>query len=251
MRQKYSITVADVTMNIVCDETQDTVNTAVSRLDSQLRALTSDKSHHCTKTEAALLTALDYVAQCLHLQERVKELEDFVHRTDPTGGTFEASLLRGENETLRAELQVSRGSYDALLQDNATLFQLNAKLVRQNNESNARADRMHDQVLSILTEVRELRQRLAAMCVETREPSPNYTAYEAEPSIEITPHEQQTTHKYEQMDIDEILNTAPRPAARATSPTGHPLEGSAAQGAPIEETDRLADMQAIGTQHHD
>ena len=159
MRQKFSITVADVTMNIVCDENQQTVDTAVTNLDNQIRALTSDKSHHCTKTEAALLSALDYATQCLHLQARVKELEDFVHAADPTGGTFEASLLRGENETLRSELQVSRGAYDALLQDNATLFQLNAKLVRQNNESNARADRMHDQVLSILTEVRELRER--------------------------------------------------------------------------------------------
>ena len=35
---------------------------------------------------------------------------------------------------------------------------------------------MHDQVLSILTEVRELREKLAAMCVETRDPSPALTA---------------------------------------------------------------------------
>lgn len=229
MRQKFSITIAGVPMNIVCDETQEIVDGAVNSIDRQIRALTADKSNSCTKTEAALLTALDHAARCIHLQSRLKELEDFVHATDPTGGTFEASLLRGENETLRAELQVSRGAYDALLQDNATLFGLNAKLVRQNNESNARADRMHDQVLSILTEVRELRERLAAMCVETREPSASYSAYEEEPSIEITPHEQQTTRKYEQMDLDDILNTAPR--TRPTPPSGHPLEGSVAKGA--------------------
>ena len=136
---------------------------------------------------------------------------------------------------MRAELQVSRGSYDALLQDNATLFQLNAKLVRQNNESNARADRMHDQVLSILTEVRELRERLASMCVETRDPSPNYTVCEPEPEIEITPNEQQITRKYEQMDLDDILNTAPQ-LSRPTA-AHHPLEGSAADGAPVGEAD--------------
>ena len=226
MRQKFSIRIADVPMNIVCDEKQETVDTAAHNLDSQIRALTSNKAHSCTKTEAAILAALDYAAQCMHLQKRVKELEDFVHASDPTGGTFEAALLRGENEILRAELQVSRGGYDALLQDNATLFSLNAKLVRQNNESNARADRMHDQVLSILTEVRELRERLAAMCVDTREPSPTYGVGEPEPAIEVTPVEQQTTHKYEQMDLDDILNTAPRLTPR---PSAHPLEGAATE----------------------
>ena len=158
MRQKFSITVADVPMNVVCDEAKEVVDAAIAALDGQIRALTADKAHHCTKTEAALLAGLDHATQCIHLREKVAELEELIHKTDPTGGTFEASLLRGENETLRAELQISRGSYDALLQDNATLFALNAKLVRQNNESNARADRMHDQVLSILTEVRELRE---------------------------------------------------------------------------------------------
>jgi len=244
MRQKFAITVADVPMNIVCDEKQETVDTAVTMLDRQVRALTSDKAHSCTKTEAALLTALDYATRGLNLQARLKELEEFVHASDPNGGNFEASLLRGENETLRAELQVSRGAYDALLQDNATLFQLNAKLVRQNSEANARADRMHDEVLSILTEVRELRERLAAMCVETRAPSPSYGQYEAEPAIEITPNEQQTTKKYEQMDLNEILTTAPRPAARPTPPTGHPLEGTTAEGAvpTISEPSRISDM---------
>lgn len=234
MRQKFSITVADVSMNIVCDETQETVNAAVNTLDRQIRSLTSIKGYSCSKTEAALLAALDYVTQCMRLQKRLKELEDFIHASDPTGGTFEAALLRGENETLRSELQVSRGAYDALLQDNATLFQLNAKLVRQNTESNARADRMHTQVLSILTEVRELREKLAAMCVETHSPSPSYTRVEPEPPIEVTAAEQQTTHKYEQMDLEQILNTAPRGGARPPHPI-HPLEGAAAEGAPVGE----------------
>jgi hypothetical protein len=128
--------------------------------------------------------------------------------------------LRGENEALRAELQISRGTHDALLQDNAILFRLNGKLARQSTESNARADRMHDQVLSILTEVRELRNRLAAAeGREIRELSANYGAYEPEPELEVTPAEQQTTHKYEQMDLDDILSTAPKIAPRPVAPT--------------------------------
>ena len=209
MRQKFSVTVADVKMNIACEETQESVDAAVAALNAQIGALTSDKSHFCTRTEAALLVALDYCTRCAHLEARIAELEEILHKADPNGETLEASLLRGENETLRAELQLSRGAKDALLQDNATLFGLNAKLVRQNGEANARADRMHDQVLAILTEVQELREKLAAMCVETREPSPAYSEYEPEPAIEVTPEEQRATKKYEDMGVEPVQESAP------------------------------------------
>ena len=199
MKQKFSVTVADVPMNIVCEETQQTIDTAVTSLNTQIQPISAAAGNACTRTEAALLAALDYCTRNIHLEERIKELEEFLHRADPTGDNFEASMLRGENETLRAELQVTRGTYEALLSDNATLFRLNAKLMKQNSESNSRADRMHDQVLSMLTEVRELREKLAAMCVETRDPSPTYQNYEQAPAIEITPEEQQVTQKYEQM----------------------------------------------------
>ncbi len=237
MRQKFSISVADVQMNIICDETQETVDTAVAELDKQIRMLTSSQGHSCTKTEAALLSALDYSTRYMHLKEHVDDLEKRVSEADPTGDTYAANLLRGENETLRAQLALTKGEYDALLQDNATLFQLNAKLVKQNGEANARADRMHDQVLSILTEVRELREKLTAMCVETRAPSANYSTYEEEPAIEITPKEQQTTHKYEQMDIDEILNSAPRGGRPA--PTASMLDATEDSDVPAKISEML------------
>ena len=208
MRQKFSVKVADVTMNIVCEETQETIHAAAEALNNKIQAITAASGNACTRTEAALLAALDCTTQNGHLTARVAELEEFLHKADPTGDNFEASMLRGENETLRAELQVKNGTYDALLQDNATLFRLNAKLMRQNTETNARADRMHDQVLSMLTEISELRAKLAAMCVDTREPSLIYQKYEQEPTIEISPEEQQITQKYEQLDLDNIFGSA-------------------------------------------
>ena len=200
MKQKFSITVADVPMNIVCEESRETVDAAVAALNAQIASLTSDKSRFCTRTEAALLAGLDYCTRVVHLEARIKELEEYLRRADPNGNTMEATMLRGENETLRAELQVSRGENEALLQDNMTLFGLNAKLHKQNGETNARADRMHDQVLSILSEVRELREKLAGMCVETREPSAAYSANEPEPVVEITEKEMLVTRKYEQIN---------------------------------------------------
>ena len=211
MRQKFSVTVADVTMNIVCEETQESINAATAALNEKIGAITAASGNACTRTEAALLAALDFTTQSGHLKERVAELEEFLHKADPTGDNFEASMLRGENEALRAELQVKAGVYDALLQDNATLFRLNAKLLRQNSEANARADRMHDQVLSMLTEIRELREKLASMCVETREPVLNYQNYEQAPEIEITPEEQKVTQKYEQLELDNVFDDNNRP----------------------------------------
>ena len=58
--------------------------------------------------------------------------------------------------------------------------------------------------------MRELRERLAAMCVETREPSESYLELEEEPEIEITPEEQRITHKYEQSDAGEQFAQPPR-----------------------------------------
>lgn len=237
MKQKFSVTVADVQMNIICDETPEVVNTAVEELDRQIRSLTAGGSS-CTKTEAALLSALDFSARLMHQAERIKELENYISTTDPTGDTYEANLLRGENETLRAQLQVGRGKYEALLQDNATLFQLNAKLVRQNGEANARADRMHDQVLSILAEVRELRERLASMCVDTRSIPSSQTEYEEEPDIEITPEEQKVTRKYEQMNLDDILNTAPQGRNAANAPQNQLIDDTE-NGQPAALSDLL------------
>ena len=198
MRQKFSLTIADIPMNIVCDETQEVVDAAVKTLNDQIKTLTTSFGRSCTRVEAALLVALDAVSKNMHLEERAHEVEQFLHRADPTGDNFEASLLRGENEALRAELALKQGGQDALVQDNITLFRLNAKLTRLNAEANARADRMHDQVLSILSEVRDLRSKLAAMCVETREPSEAYLTYEEPPVEELDEDEIAVTQKYEQ-----------------------------------------------------
>ncbi len=206
MKQKFSVTVSGITMNIVCEETQETIDAATAALNEKISTITAASGNTCTRTDAALLAALDYATQNKHLAARTAEVEEFLSKADPTGDNFEASLLRGENEALRGELQVKEGVYDTLLQDNATLFRLNEKLIRQSAETNARADRMHDQVLSMLTEIRELREKLAAMCVETREPVLNYQNYEQPPEIEITPEEQQVTQKYEQLELDSLFD---------------------------------------------
>ena len=110
MRQKFSVKVADVTMNLVCEETQESINEAVATLNEKIGAITTAAGNACTRTEAALLAALDVTAQNVHLSARVAELEEFLHKADPTGDNFEAGMLRGDNEILRAERGVPANS---------------------------------------------------------------------------------------------------------------------------------------------
>ena len=58
MRQKFSVRVADVTMNIVCEETQESVNAATEILNNKIQTITAAAGNNCTRTEAALLALL-------------------------------------------------------------------------------------------------------------------------------------------------------------------------------------------------
>ena len=144
MRQKFSVTVADVPMTISCEETEESIGKAETELDAGMRALLDAPGSNCNKMEAAILLALDYCTRLAHAKDRVRELEDYVNAADPNGDQFGASLLRGENEKLRAELEISRGVNDTLSEDNTILYTLHAKSEKQITEANARADRLND-----------------------------------------------------------------------------------------------------------
>lgn len=203
MRQKYTLTVAGIQMNISCDETQEAVNAAVNEVDTKMKELLANVSH-CNKTEAALLLALDYCTRGARLAARVAELEDYINAADPNGDNYGASLLRGENEALRAELQASRGMNDALLQDNATLFGLHKKSEKQSADATARADRMHDQVLALVSEVQDLRGRLARACVETPAPSEQFGEIKPIEPVTLSDEEQGVADRYAQMDVGHL-----------------------------------------------
>ena len=57
MKQKYTITVADMDLNIISDASPDEVENIVGILDRKMRDINL-KSPRCTKNEAALLCAL-------------------------------------------------------------------------------------------------------------------------------------------------------------------------------------------------
>ena len=103
MKQKYTITVADIEMNVVSDESAEAVEALVGIVDRKMREI-GMMSKRVSKSEAALLCALDYCSDKIKAQRRLKALESKLTLT-------EAALedLEAENESLRRELELLRG----------------------------------------------------------------------------------------------------------------------------------------------
>ena len=74
MKQRYTITIADMQMNVITEESPETVEAIVGIIDRRIREINA-KSLRCSKTEAALLCALDYCSEKIKTQRKVKKLE--------------------------------------------------------------------------------------------------------------------------------------------------------------------------------
>ena len=99
MKQKYTITVAGVPMNVVAEESAETVEALVGMVDRKMKEIGTA----CPKTEAALLCALDYCSDKVKVQRKAKSLESRLSMAEDT-----IAELEGENEELRAEIRELR-----------------------------------------------------------------------------------------------------------------------------------------------
>lgn len=104
MKQKYTITIADVQMNIVTDETPETVENLVGILDRRIREIYLQSGNRCPKNEAALLCALDYCAERNKLQETVSRLEAEIEKNETEALRSENTALAQEVSSLREQL---------------------------------------------------------------------------------------------------------------------------------------------------
>lgn len=102
MKQKYTITIADIEMNVISDESAEAVEALVGIVDRKMREI-SMLSKRCSKTEAAMLCALDYCSDRIKAQRKLKALESKLALTEAA-----MEELEEENASLRRELDELR-----------------------------------------------------------------------------------------------------------------------------------------------
>ena len=98
MNQRYTITVAGIQMNIITEESPEAVESIVGIIDRRIREIHL-QSNRCSKTEAALLCALDYCSDKIKAQRKVKKLEAQIAESE-----IKISDLEEKIEKLEAKL---------------------------------------------------------------------------------------------------------------------------------------------------
>ncbi len=111
MKQKYTVSIADLQLSLITDATAEDVEKISGILDRKMREIYLKS--RCPRTEAALLCAMEFVADRLSLQEHAAELEDRCEKYDIVLENFkekcdlqatELERLQSENAVLRSLL---------------------------------------------------------------------------------------------------------------------------------------------------
>ncbi len=113
MKQKYTITVADMELSIVSDASPDEVENIVGILDRRMRDINL-KSPRCTKNEAAVLCALSYCSERIAMQEAFKRVEKDAFRFAAENEKLKKNIesLQEEVSNLRKDAAVMRSILD-------------------------------------------------------------------------------------------------------------------------------------------
>lgn len=121
MKQKYTLLIADMEINIITEEPQESVEYIVGVLDRKMREFLL-KSKRCSKNEAALLCALDFCAEKIKIKEKSEELENELESSNTTIKVLneKIEMLQKNAERLEKEnarLEVENDKLHAVLDE--------------------------------------------------------------------------------------------------------------------------------------
>lgn len=97
MKQRYTLTIADMEINVISEESPESVESLVGNVDRKIREILVS-SRRCSRGEAALLCALEYCSDKSKALRRVKQHEMTIYEKDS-----EIDRLRKEIERLHAD----------------------------------------------------------------------------------------------------------------------------------------------------
>lgn len=107
---KYKLTIADLDINVSTTESPDMVHTLEGMVDRRIREIVS-KSPRCSKSEAAILCALDYCADSIKGEAKTRDMEHEYVQMSRALETLKKDYddMAAELEKLRQENTVMSG----------------------------------------------------------------------------------------------------------------------------------------------
>ena len=146
MKEKYTISIADVQLNVIADGNREQIERIVGIIDRRMREILL-KSHQCPKTQAALLVALDLCADKIDakaeveaLREELGEQSEQLNRVRDNYDRAQSLNLKLESDKAELEAEVAR--LRAVIDEarkNNTVPEENAPVVEQLSIENVEA----------------------------------------------------------------------------------------------------------------
>ena len=153
MKQKLTITIADVQMNIVTEESPEAVENLRSIVDRRIREIYLQSGNRCPKTEAALLCALDYCAERSKMQEEVTRLEEELKTINIDAEREKNSKLEGELSALREQLAATEEAKRAANSDVGIANEQLRILTQKTVETEALVEALKNKLSEVETEL--------------------------------------------------------------------------------------------------
>lgn len=118
MKQKYTVTVAGMTVNIISDEQEEYVNGLVRLLDQRIEEMVSGNKR-CSKTEAILFCAIDYFDDKIKNSLRFQHMQETIEKLEAENASLRAMLGMPAHEQTAESDEPSPAEETAALDDAA------------------------------------------------------------------------------------------------------------------------------------